>query len=364
MNTNNAVTITGSGKIACVINGTAYNVTPDHPNYVKLLDAARTMNWQCFVDNIDITTAINAYLTDGVKVEDGAVTYMGDILHNSLTERIVNFMRNDLPFNPLVKFLENLLKNPSKRAVDELYDFLEVGELPITEDGCFLAFKNVKADYTDIHSGTFDNSVGKTCEMIRNKVDENKDRTCSYGLHFCSIDYLPHFSDTSGGHTMIVKINPADVVAIPADYNNTKGRCCKYVVVGEYMDNWRDKLDRGENGWDSPLYSSNGEDYEDDCDNDLNECCHYNGEDCDCYDDDVNPSHSCGTDDPSDDGCCGGSCHADDCGTTPDDQPAKPTPTQTPTAYHNVRDDKGRFIKKNQDISSSVVSILKNFFKN
>ena len=29
---------------------------------------------------------------------------------------------------------------------------------------------------------------------------------------------------------MIVKINPADVVAIPTDYNNTKGRCCKYVV--------------------------------------------------------------------------------------------------------------------------------------
>jgi len=30
-----------------------------------------------------------------------------------------------------------------------------------------------------------------------------------------------------------VKINPRDVTAIPRDYNNNKGRCCKYVVTGE-----------------------------------------------------------------------------------------------------------------------------------
>ena len=31
---------------------------------------------------------------------------------------------------------------------------------------------------------------------------------------------------------MILKINPADVVSVPTDYNNSKGRCCKYTVVG------------------------------------------------------------------------------------------------------------------------------------
>ena len=30
---------------------------------------------------------------------------------------------------------------------------------------------------------------------------------------------------------MILKINPRDVVSIPVDYNNTKGRACKYEVV-------------------------------------------------------------------------------------------------------------------------------------
>ena len=32
---------------------------------------------------------------------------------------------------------------------------------------------------------------------------------------------------------MIVKINPRDVVSIPTDYNNAKGRACRYEVIGE-----------------------------------------------------------------------------------------------------------------------------------
>jgi hypothetical protein len=32
---------------------------------------------------------------------------------------------------------------------------------------------------------------------------------------------------------MILKISPADVVSIPTDYNNSKGRTCKYEVIGE-----------------------------------------------------------------------------------------------------------------------------------
>jgi DNA-binding XRE family transcriptional regulator len=32
---------------------------------------------------------------------------------------------------------------------------------------------------------------------------------------------------------MLLKVNPADVVSIPSDYNNTKGRCWKYEVIDE-----------------------------------------------------------------------------------------------------------------------------------
>jgi hypothetical protein len=32
---------------------------------------------------------------------------------------------------------------------------------------------------------------------------------------------------------VIVKINPRDVVSIPTDYNDSKGRACRYEVVDE-----------------------------------------------------------------------------------------------------------------------------------
>ena len=66
---------------------------------------------------------------------------------------------------------------------------------------------------------------------------------------------------------MILKINPKDVVAIPADYNNTKGRACTYEVVAEYTEDWRKRAEtEGDNGFDNDLYSSDGGEYEDDQD--------------------------------------------------------------------------------------------------
>jgi len=66
--------------------------------------------------------------------------------------------------------------------------------------------------------------------MTRNEVNDDKNQTCSAGLHFCSQDYLNHFG---GSRIMILKINPRDVVSIPTDYKNSKGRCCRYEVIGE-----------------------------------------------------------------------------------------------------------------------------------
>jgi hypothetical protein len=301
-----AVTITNSGKIAAVINGQSYTIANDHPKYQQALDAVRKKNWNLFVDLVNITKQVSQYVSNGVTIENGAILYNGEVVHNTLTKRIVKFMGENLPFEPLVKFLENLMQNPSHRAVNELYDFLDVGELPITEDGHFLAFKNVRSNYYDIHSGTFRNQVGDTCEMPRNKVDEDKERTCSYGLHFCSIKYLPSFTDSDGGKTMIVKINPRDVVAIPADYNNTKGRTCRYEVVAEYKDDWRSKLDREESGWDSELYSSDGGDYDDEDEDEY----------ADEYDD-IDPENN------------------DYYGIKPSGQ-----------KFHNVRDNTGKFTKK------------------
>jgi ribosome modulation factor len=141
-------------------------------------------------------------------------------------------LQDGFTVEPLVNFMHNLMKNPSKRSVDELYGFLEKNNLPLTPDGHFLAYKKVRRDFKDIHSGTMDNSPGTVVEMERNMVDDNKDQTCSTGLHFCGLSYLDHFGGNDS-RVVIVKIDPADVVSIPSDYNGAKGRACRYEVIGE-----------------------------------------------------------------------------------------------------------------------------------
>lgn len=184
---------------------------------------------------------IKKFLENSLKLnknlfyKEGNIYYKNEIIDNSLTKKIIKMIeKKQKNLNNIVKFLDNLLQNPSKNAIKELYGFLEYGNLPITKDGYFLAYKKVTSDFKDIYTHTFDNSVGSTCKMKRNLVDNNKNITCSKGLHFCSKEYLKHFGVSNSNIVVILKINPKDVVSIPVDYNNTKGRCCKYKVINTY----------------------------------------------------------------------------------------------------------------------------------
>lgn len=172
-----------------------------------------------------------------VQIKNGSIFYGDEEIHTSLTRRILWGLREGFDMKNYILFLENLMENPSKRAVDELFDFLEACNMGITDDGHFLAYKRVKSDLTDCYSGKFDNSPGQKLAMPRNKVDDDKTRTCSEGFHFCSFTYLPEFGimrRNDSDRVVIVKINPRDVVAIPTDYKNAKGRTCAFEVVGEY----------------------------------------------------------------------------------------------------------------------------------
>lgn len=182
-------------------------------------------------------------LTPNMEYSGGVVLYKGDTLANYAVDKLIAIIEAGQNTVPLSRFLDNLLGNPSKRVVDDLYRFLEKGRIPITEDGHFLAYKKVRADYKDIHSGRFVNTVGAKFEMPRNQVDEDASRTCSTGFHVCSYDYLPQFGSSEGNRVVVCKINPADVVAIPADYNDTKMRVYKYEVISEVTDYFK----KGEN---------------------------------------------------------------------------------------------------------------------
>jgi hypothetical protein len=170
----------------------------------------------------------------GVRIEYGVVYFNGMVIENVLTKRILRMLDEGFDIKPLELFLENLMQNPSSSAVNELYLFLEANDLSITSDGYFLAYKSVNENFTSIHDGKTDNSIGSKPSMPRNMVDDNRDRTCSQGLHFASLDYCKnHFV---GDRILALKINPKDVVSIPSDYNNQKGRACTYEIIAEVTD--------------------------------------------------------------------------------------------------------------------------------
>lgn len=211
---------------------------PDTKRLIELADASRKLvkTLAAAIETNEKATGGDTYLAKGViAVDRNGVTYNGEPLHNALADRLMDLLNNGFPLAPWVKFAENLYMNPAEHAREELYLWLESADLPITEDGHFLAYKRVRADYTDIHSGKFDNSVGQLVQMPggRPAVDPVRDHLCSTGLHFCSKEYLPSFANSYDSHVMLVKINPAEVVSIPSDYNNTKGRTWRYEVIGE-----------------------------------------------------------------------------------------------------------------------------------
>ena len=221
-------------NIILVVGGTSHTISKDtHMNYGKIVDALKAKDWAALTELVEPAKAIVNFGKGYVKIENGVVFWKGNPFNNALSNRMIEMYQDGFPIDPMVRFMENLMANPSKRSVDQVYGFLEKNNLPITEDGHFLAFKKVQAGtYKDIHSGTIDNSIGQVVEMDRNLVDDNPDSHCSSGLHFCSISYLSNFGG-SYDPIMILKINPADVVSIPTDYNGAKGRCMKYEVIAE-----------------------------------------------------------------------------------------------------------------------------------
>jgi hypothetical protein len=225
-------TITES-SITVLLGGVPRVVDKSHPNFKAVIEAIKLGDEVVVSKLIDVAKAVVTYSNGKIQIVDGVVYHNGVELENYAVSKLLQFMKDGFDVTPIINFLNNLMENPSYRAVQELYKFLEVGGVPLTEDGCFVVYKKVRADFKDIYSGTYNNSVGATPTMPRNEVDDNSERTCSAGLHVCSFNYLAHFGSSKDNRVVACKVNPIDVVSIPKDYGNTKMRVCRYEVIAD-----------------------------------------------------------------------------------------------------------------------------------
>jgi hypothetical protein len=231
-----------NGKnLSIFLMGKPYNINNAHPNFKKIVAGLRSGLDEDELAGL-IQTNLKKEIAKAVGVEfkeDGMILMDGESVSDALIVRYRFMIENDFPLEGFKLFVQNLAQNPSKNSRKELYGFLEACTLPITEDGHFLAYKRVNRNYTDCHSGTFDNHIGKIVKMPREQVNANRNETCSTGLHVCSRSYLGHYS---GDRIVVVKVNPKDVVSVPDDYNNAKMRVCRYEVVSELKNEDRDAI--------------------------------------------------------------------------------------------------------------------------
>lgn len=225
--------------IAAVINGEQYTITSDNPSYGQVLEAIKACEDPVYIADLFVAAnAIKRFMNSAggpgdwitVDVDNGELFYNGEPVHNHVVDRILAFIEQGLPPEPLLNFLGRLLQNPSKRAIEELYRFCEHKALPITPEGKLLAYKGVNSDYTDVHTRQFINRPGAEFSMLRNLVDDDARRACSNGFHVGSLEYATGF----GSRTVIVEVDPADVVSVPFDCDGQKMRVSKYRVVCDY----------------------------------------------------------------------------------------------------------------------------------
>jgi hypothetical protein len=284
-----------SGFITVVLDGKSHSINAGNKLFTNALEAYKVNDWDAFISFVNPELRLKSLYAkyEGIEVKDGNLYVFDEPVHSTLATRVLSFLEAGLDCVHLFKFILKLNLNPSKRAVDELYTFLEHRALPITDNGNFCAYKAVREDYTDKHSGKFLNTVDAVLEMPRNKVDDDKNIGCSYGFHAGTIEYAKQFSG-GYGHIMLVEINPSDVVSIPTDCEFQKLRTCKYKVVGEYEIDLTDPLyaSRFQTDQDDDVDIWNDDDEEDlcsGCDSEYNSwCCECEqcGNCCDCENED------------------------------------------------------------------------------
>ena len=248
--TNDSVTVIFGGKPHVVRRG--------QPNFENLRNAVIAENWAAVPGHLTVGQSVlqwlrptgfesyNEFYNYSIDIESDEIRFNGKPIPLALQQRVTAMATAGEDPLPVLRFWERLQNNPSRRSVEQLWNFLQQQGIPLTAEGKFLAYKGVRDDYLDQHSGQFDNSPGNVHEMPRNEISDDPKEACHEGFHVGALEYARGF----GSRVVICEVDPEDVVCVPYDSSYQKMRVSRYRVVG----NW--------NGEYLPSTSTNGDDFE------------------------------------------------------------------------------------------------------
>lgn len=242
------------------VKGRPIIITTSDPRYTDIVDAVFDGDQETLMDLLlktkeeiieeQIAKVSTEYIGDlkfvNTEINAGEMTtelsYKGITLPAVLGNKIISlWQRGCTNFDHFIAFIDNLLGNPSERAREELYTFLENARLPITQNGTFMAYKGVSSDLTSIrgntnttvlkgerlNDGRIRNNINDIIQVRVEDVDPDCNVSCSTGLHVGSYEYARDYGST----ILAVEVNPANVISVPTDCNCEKCRVSKYRVL-------------------------------------------------------------------------------------------------------------------------------------
>jgi hypothetical protein len=234
-------------SITVFVDGKPHTIESSHPNFSSLRQAILDAQYDLIPSLVTIEGKIKNMTHGAIDIYDGKLFHSGVEIHGVVVDKLFAMLKEGAKdAEPLMNFINRLMQNPSANSVNELYTFLSYKSLPITADGKFLAYKGVNNDFYSKSgnkdtivvsglcsaSGSIFNGIGKTIEVARRSVDDNKENHCSFGLHVGSYDYANSWAGRDG-RLLVVEVDPADAVSVPTDCNFQKLRVSKYRVLSD-----------------------------------------------------------------------------------------------------------------------------------
>ena len=98
-------------SITVILEGKAYSMNQDHPNFSAVMKALNNENsTENDIKNLFNIGAAIENLSDGnIVVKDGVPYYNGEQIDNYCIDRAITFMREQKPYKPLLPFYQHHL---------------------------------------------------------------------------------------------------------------------------------------------------------------------------------------------------------------------------------------------------------------
>ena len=117
-------TIITGDSVTVVLDGVPYSSKKGDENFEKVKDAIAAQNWAIIPGLISKGLMIQNWSNGIFTFKENQVMYKDEPVASGIGRRMVDMAKKGENPTFLMNFYDRLQKNPSKRSVDQLFDFL------------------------------------------------------------------------------------------------------------------------------------------------------------------------------------------------------------------------------------------------